>query len=644
MVVNTAYKEVTIAEKKLTGIHTLSLLLELKRAAEEFRDMRLVWTGLDQSAITDDVTAFEVAIKLKLSEKVADLESSGAARVGLGEEQLESLRATIKEVGDTIFDLQSGVNSVHKFNNSVVTAVENLIAVVFDNSGINADNDELLKGYIKFISVDVFELNDLLGKTRAVGAQGLTERYLDSATLDLLDESYYGLEAAQKEFEPKYQHSMEANAKATGVEDTKQTVSSILEGLVFLQRYVDEEVMNASSFTITWKQYFEKITQELVHHYVLADQVRVFAAARIEEKKAAADVRMLQIIIVITLVLIITAYLYLAFYVSIQEAINRLVAGADRMAEGDMTVYIDQRANDEMGYLIGRFNDSARKVRGLVEQATKSADTVFVLAGETCGMSQDTNRLISKQLDGTSQVAVAVTQMNQTVHGVADYTRNAEKTVQETRDEATAGGVIVNQSLEYINALSGDIASTAESINLLAKDSESIAQVVDEIKAIASQTNLLALNASIEAARAGDQGRGFAVVADEVRSLAQRTHNSTAHIKGIIEQFILRTQESVQAMDKSLQVTNDTVKESKRIGVVLDSINDKLNTVVEMNSMISQSVNQQAEVAADIDNNINSIRSMGEDAVETAEKTAAASGKMEEEASRLKRALSSFTV
>jgi methyl-accepting chemotaxis protein len=64
----------------------------------------------------------------------------------------------------------------------------------------------------------------------------------------------------------------------------------------------------------------------------------------------------------------------------------------------------------------------------------------------------------------------------------------------------------------------------------LEEDIQAVANVADQVQAIAKQTNLLALNATIEAARAGDAGKGFAVVATEVKSLSDETRKATDQI------------------------------------------------------------------------------------------------------------------
>lgn len=92
----------------------------------------------------------------------------------------------------------------------------------------------------------------------------------------------------------------------------------------------------------------------------------------------------------------------------------------------------------------------------------------------------------------------------------------------------------------------------------LEEDIHAVANVADQVQAIAKQTNLLALNATIEAARAGDAGKGFAVVASEVKQLSDETRKATdqigATLKSLhskLEQFVAQTDAARKSIDRA---------------------------------------------------------------------------------------------
>ena len=103
-------------------------------------------------------------------------------------------------------------------------------------------------------------------------------------------------------------------------------------------------------------------------------------------------------------------------------------------------------------------------------------------------------------------------------------------------------------------------------IGNLARQTEELQTMAEDVRKIAAQTNLLALNAAVEAARAGDAGRGFAVVAAEVRMLSQRSAETGKHISGrvaeiatIMNQTLTVAEQATQGDKHAVELSGDLV-------------------------------------------------------------------------------------
>jgi len=637
LVINTAYNEIITSDKKVQGVELLQQVTAFKESAELYRDYHVVTNSYRDPAFLTLEADSLLALKNALANLLNDTSPlSNNASIKKQLQEIDQLVQSLK-LEESAFDQNAKV--IFNQNNGVVEKIKGLYGMITEVSGLLNDSDTHVKGTLRFIQNEIFLLQNLSGNGRAAGAFGLGNGYPSSTTFDLLDYVFTETLSIRSDIE-----KISAMVSPAADHNISEAYNNLIQSLDFLPAYIDTNILAASDYSLSPAKYFSSTSTAIAQQHTYSHSLLDSVATLVANNKQLAEQEMIKISLIVILVLLVTLYLYIGFYISIQESIGKLVKGARRMAEGDMTSQIETHSRDEMGDLTADFNHAIDKVRTLISQVSHSANNVLELSEQTRNSSTTTQQQINLQLTGTSQVAVAATQMSQTASGVADYTKDTEKTVHETRDQALQGGKIINRSSDNIKKLSNEIHNASESINDLEKDSENIAKVVDEIKGIASQTNLLALNAAIEAARAGEQGRGFSVVADAVRTLSKRTEESTTNIENIIKSFIGKIKVSVDVMDKSQATAAESVQESKVIGEVFDSIIQKMEIMVEMNTMISQSVNQQAEVATDIDRSANEMQKTGEGAVEQASKTVENSASMEDEAHTLKKALTSFQV
>ncbi|WP_372759876.1 methyl-accepting chemotaxis protein [Pseudoalteromonas sp.] len=310
----------------------------------------------------------------------------------------------------------------------------------------------------------------------------------------------------------------------------------------------------------------------------------------------------------------------------------------------DLTVKIEQQGNDEITVMSSDFNSLISDFNNLINEVNGALNSLNIATENLSASTAATSAGMQEQLHEADMVATAATEMQATIQDISHNTEAAAKKAESTNISAQQGRSEVESTVKHIHGLSDSLEHASSVVSLLEKDGETIGSVLDVIRAIAEQTNLLALNAAIEAARAGEQGRGFAVVADEVRSLAQRTQESTSEIESIINTLQQRTQQVVSIMQQCRSQGDESASQANRAGELLAAITDDVQTIMEMSTQIAVAIDQQSQVASEVNKNVVSIRDIARTTAGHAENNAQTSEEVAAQAKVLYAAIAKFKV
>ncbi len=192
---------------------------------------------------------------------------------------------------------------------------------------------------------------------------------------------------------------------------------------------------------------------------------------------------------------------------SLSKPLFDSVCIANKMAKGDLDVWIGKVSKDEYGSLQIAMKNMADNLSKTIRQITQMSNTISERSEKMAFTSDKINTSIIEQAREMDKSSEATSEVNQTIVNVATNASDASSAANESVKTANDGKGIVEKTVKSMLNIARTVESSSRMVEQLGESSKKIGDITDVINDIASQTNLLALNAAIEAARAGEQGR-----------------------------------------------------------------------------------------------------------------------------------------
>lgn len=328
----------------------------------------------------------------------------------------------------------------------------------------------------------------------------------------------------------------------------------------------------------------------------------------------------------------------------IVKPIKTLQRAMMELAQGNLTISVEEEGNNELSALSCDFNTTVLKLQSTMDSLVKISAEVASASTELATVMTQSSANSDQEKIEVEQVSTAINQLEGTAREVSQNANLADAASMKVDKLARNSLKIFQDNVRDSENMAIHLKQAAEVVNRLKEQSEQIGQVIEVIESISEQTNLLALNAAIEAARAGDTGRGFAVVADEVRMLAARTQESTQEIQTIIEELQSQSGLANDSMHSSLDMLNQNQAQGLIVSEALGDIGHSITELTSLNAQVALASEEQNQVTVDINQNLGNIYELVSQNVAGVTQAATASQELSQLAENQKQKLSFFQV
>ena len=352
-------------------------------------------------------------------------------------------------------------------------------------------------------------------------------------------------------------------------------------------------------------------------------------------------VRMAMALIGIISLLILAVIIERTVHVVIKP-VKELTSVITAMTDGDFTVSVDVKSDDEIGVMsqcVQHFIQSMRgmilSIHGVSDKLHEQADNSSLISGQMYDASRTQSQSM-QELNNT------VEQLSLSVNEIAENATTLAMVVSDTREEGSQVDLKMKDTVEVSRKGKADMQNVGDAmqninqsvlklqqaIDKVGKASEEITNITGVISGIAEETNLLSLNASIEAARAGEAGKGFAVVATEIGQLAKNSAESVQNIEKLISEINVLVKDAVLQADDSVENINSS---GELVGDALKTFDVIFGNIDEVSTLVRQMI----EKVEKVDEVANNVAAISEEQAASSEEILATSDNMVEHANSI---------
>jgi len=291
---------------------------------------------------------------------------------------------------------------------------------------------------------------------------------------------------------------------------------------------------------------------------------------------------------------VILGLAFLWWFQRLVKRLDRLGGFAAEVAAGKLAASVDDGGEDEIAALARSLDAMAGRSGAMVLRLQTAAQAMARSSEEIFTSATHQGESATRQAASVSETGATVAELRETFKQAADRAQAVIDLAKRSEESTSTGKRAVEQSVSAMESIKDQVAAISTVMSGLVERTNQIGTIIDAVNDLAEQSNVLALNAAIEAAKAGEQGRGFAVVAREVRSLAERSKDSTAQVRAILQDIEKASREAQAVIAEGKRVTEDGMGLATRAGESISLLDNAIGESSTAAKQIAASTRQQA--------------------------------------------------